>query len=218
MVGQSGILKNKIKNKFQDGNKIVLDIGCKADICLSSDFKEITVISLDFEKDNIKKALKKYRKARYILAHPYAPPFKSDAFNFVLARKIIEHLTNPEKMLHGIKRILKKDGLVFICAPSLEIEKSLYIKIVGIDNFDRRTGHVVRGFTVEELNELLGTNGFRIQEITYETKFFNRILWDISMALPILRYPLALFWPIGKKVDDIFFQKGIQMDIFASII
>ncbi len=48
----------------------------------------------------------------------WAPQF-TDQFDIILLRDVIEHLSDPEKMLRFLKQILKHDGVIFIGFPPI---------------------------------------------------------------------------------------------------
>ncbi|MBI3999347.1 MAG: class I SAM-dependent methyltransferase [Candidatus Omnitrophica bacterium] len=45
-------------------------------------------------------------------------PFHSGVFDLITSLETIEHLNDPEKMIHEISRLLRTDGVIFISTPS----------------------------------------------------------------------------------------------------
>jgi len=44
-------------------------------------------------------------------------PFSAEDFDFVLCTQVLEHATEPEKLLNEIERVLKKGGQLFLTVP-----------------------------------------------------------------------------------------------------
>jgi SAM-dependent methyltransferase len=49
-------------------------------------------------------------------------PFEDDLFDAVYAYEVFEHLTNPHRMFAEVRRVLRKDGLLFFSVPAQEID------------------------------------------------------------------------------------------------
>lgn len=45
-------------------------------------------------------------------------PFKDESFDFINLSEVIEHVENPEKVIHEISRILKPGGFAYMSAPN----------------------------------------------------------------------------------------------------
>lgn len=112
--------------------------------------------------------------------------FPSEYFNVVIASHIIEHVVNPDHLILESKRVLKKNGFLFIATPNLAAwfnrvlllfgfqpfftEVSTVDKTLGL-TFTRKLtplrsplGHL-RIFTLQSLEDILKLHEFKIIEI-----------------------------------------------------
>jgi len=136
IVGSKGRIFPEYYNNFykladiKAGMKI-LDIGCgRGEFIVFSGTKGVYSIGIDYAKDAIDVAKKLAKtcvenlgekdlskKISFIRADVKALPFSTRSFDRLVSRSVTEHLFPWElaQMLCEIKRILKKDGLAFIC-------------------------------------------------------------------------------------------------------
>lgn len=49
-------------------------------------------------------------------------PFEDDFFDAVYCYEVLEHLTNPHRLVQEIRRVLRKQGLLFFSVPAQEID------------------------------------------------------------------------------------------------
>lgn len=68
------------------------------------------VVSLDIDTN---RSLNK----NFVNADASRLPFKHESFDIVFCSSVIEHLKNPKSMLLGIRRILKKNGILYLSFP-----------------------------------------------------------------------------------------------------
>jgi SAM-dependent methyltransferase len=81
-------------------------------------------------------------------------PFKDGFFGGVIAKDILEHGSDPVKMIHEIRRILKKGGLILI---TTQMPHGRFW-----DDYTHK-----RPFTRKSLTGLLEDNGFTVRETWY---------------------------------------------------
>ncbi len=121
--------------KFLGGK--ILDIGCNygnfhAHVCERGD-----VYGLDIEVNNNYKEKMARGDATQL-------PFKNDSFDCVFAGEIIEHLTNPARLLREIERVLRTDGVAVVTTPN--VHSLTYIRGTLLDGItlsdDSYLGHV----------------------------------------------------------------------------
>jgi len=94
--------------------------------------------------------------------------FLDDFFDVVTMTDVFEHIKEPKKMLEDIKRVLKKDGILFIKVPNgnfsllkLRLAK-IANKLEGYDIFDSYE-HLVH-YTNKTLEKILKEGGFRVRK------------------------------------------------------
>ena len=129
---------------FKKGTKI-LDVGCSVGTFMMQDPSNIT--GIDIDKEALKEAKKHKLKAFYCDAEK-GLSFKSNEFEAVNCRHIIEHLSNPLSFMKEIRRVLKPKGkaVVMTDAPT----KAFW------DDYTHK-----QPFTIKSLERLAYDAGFR---------------------------------------------------------
>jgi len=104
--------------------KKVLDLGCGLGYGsrILADSAE-SVIGADVSSESIETASKKYlcTKLSYRCVPPadIKPlPFEDESFDVIVTFQVLEHLADPKFFISQLKRILKKDGILFIATPN----------------------------------------------------------------------------------------------------
>lgn len=140
--------------EFGDAQIKILDLGCKR--CEWSEAQGLTkhfYIGIDSDKN----ALQANKgKGVFIFSdlEGVKLPFKSECFDLVVAKAVLEHVHNYQKLLSEINRVLKKGGMVYIEVPS---ERSYYIH----DDYT----HTGKAWTVKALRNMLTDFGFDVQKV-----------------------------------------------------
>jgi len=103
-------------------------------------------------------------------------PFPDNFFDCVVSIDVHEHLTDPNPFTKELWRVTKPGGKIIVTVPNGDEEKL----VTKIRNFVGMTkekyGHVREGFTLNELKELLSSNGFMPIAETSFSKFFTEML------------------------------------------
>lgn len=210
VLGYSGLEKRKITYHLRDEFEVILDVGCGSGL-YDDIFKDKFIVGVDIDKSALIKANNKNKYAYYVLGDAENLPLKSQKFDFVLIRELLEHLNNPKNLLDEVNRVMKKHALMYFSTPSKEIKNSLYVRYVGLKKFNKQRGHVRDGFTLTELKNLLKESNLKEIEIQYGLKFINRFLWDLCESFNVLRFPLAILWLFGEKFDEKINCKGMKI-------
>src|SRR5258708_37519722 len=104
----------------------ILDVGCSQGIvCLILGREGFRCTGIDIESDSIEfaqQALAKEdqivrRRVRLQVYDASQLPFPDESFDTVVLGEIIEHLTQPERVLREAKRVLRHGGRVIITVP-----------------------------------------------------------------------------------------------------
>jgi ubiquinone/menaquinone biosynthesis C-methylase UbiE len=113
------------KQKIPSGK--LADVGCGIGFFLSIASKGgFETRGIDLSKDAIKYAKEKFGlNVQQGTLEDISLP--ADHFDVVTCWEVVEHLDDPIKFLNEIKRILKKDGLLFISTPNVE---SIYARLL----------------------------------------------------------------------------------------
>jgi ubiquinone/menaquinone biosynthesis C-methylase UbiE len=99
----------------QNPQQKILDIGCGDGVLLSL-ISNGSLYGVDLDQTSLDFASTKV-KAKLIQAPATKLPFKDNFFDIVLATEIIEHLTQPEKLIQEAKRVLKAGGRIILTTP-----------------------------------------------------------------------------------------------------
>lgn len=101
-------------------NKSVLDLGCGVgygSFILSEKAK--SVVGVDKSKIAIDYAIKNYKKnTQFIASDVFSFPLKKGEFDTVVCFEFIEHISNQDKVLKLVKKVLKKDGVFIVSTPN----------------------------------------------------------------------------------------------------
>ena len=87
------------------------------------------------------KGFTEYLKTINIVSHPYDYPsfdiekdslkHKDESIDFVTMNAVIEHIKNPDSIFKEIRRVLKKNGLVFVRTPNWQMDlKNFYFVLL----------------------------------------------------------------------------------------
>lgn len=97
---------------------------------------------------------------------------KSDSYDLVYAKEVIEHIVEIEEYFRDIKRVLKSGGRAWFSTPNYGffllplIEKTFLELIANINGYSRKNIHPTK-FSQKTLSEKILKNGFHNYKITY---------------------------------------------------
>ncbi len=147
----------------------ILDIGCGGGLmseCLPEYFPKARVYGCDISKTAIKYAKEfsngkvsyKVMKKRF--------PYPSSYFDTCLALDVLEHVPDVDFFINEVRRVLKKDGVLFAAIPceGQPFTLSWFFKKIGFwENLTRKhVGHIHPEFTHEYVINLFSNKGFHI--------------------------------------------------------
>lgn len=160
----------------------ILEVGCSSGHLtkqLAVLFPKSHITGIDVYTQAIKEAQRRFPNLSFIVADAHKLPFKNNSFDLILCSETIEHVTNPQKMLHEIARVLKKNGVALI-----EMDSGSWLfRIVWWwwTTFHRgrvwREAHLYP-FTAHALEHLIVSNGFRVQK-----KVFSHLGMAVSFLI-----------------------------------
>lgn len=106
--------------KYLNNSYITLDLAC-GDGTGANTISPLVqkVFAVDIDENQIKLNLKNNIKSNvfYSVENGEKLSFEKDSFDIITSMETIEHCQNPKVFLSELKRVLKKDGLLFISTP-----------------------------------------------------------------------------------------------------
>jgi len=98
--------------------KLLLDAGCGTGwFSREALARGAEVVSLDVGENILSQVAKKC-STRRVVGSVLKSPFYPGLFDIVICTEVIEHTPNPQKALHEMHRLLKKDGILILTVPN----------------------------------------------------------------------------------------------------
>lgn len=181
--GRKELVLSQLKRYLSLPGKRVLDLGCGSGTLLEA------LQSLEAEAVGIDTSLKavKFCKTLGLNVRKGSAtniPFKEGSFDIICMIDVLEHIKEQDLAISEAKRVVKKQGFIFIVGPAFPLLWS---------SRDRRLGHL-RRYIKKDLEKLLRRNGFRPLKTSYFVFFF---------------FP---FW-LARVLVERFYKKGIKADL-----
>ncbi len=183
--------KTEIENLWKGFSycKRVLDLGCGVGSFGKYKPIETEVYGIDNDLNAIKCA-KRYETAQ-LGDLTKKLPYKNNFFDGILAKDILEHLIEPEKLVKGCKRILKKGGIILATVPSPG--KKFY------DDYTHK-----RAFTERAIKELFLDNGFEIVHLKRLRGIPGFGILGLNVIVPyILKIPIISLLTQGYEIKAV---------------
>jgi ubiquinone/menaquinone biosynthesis C-methylase UbiE len=193
----------------------ILDLGCgtgygsKLMIDTGKEIKE--VYGIDVSSNAINYAEKNHPGPKYICGSAEKIPFPNNYFDGVVAFEVIEHVSNAEKVLEEIHRVLKPNGDLIISTPNprnLEnrIKHFLFKKPYPKKIYEMNIYHL-KEFYYEEFLSLLQKRKFKIKSKFGQTLIiFHREIIYLLKRIPFFyRIFVCLGYYFPKYADTIVF-------------
>jgi ubiquinone/menaquinone biosynthesis C-methylase UbiE len=201
-----------------------LDLGCGPGEKTAS-LKIQNYTGADIAVTALKAGRKTYPKKRFICANAEKLPFKDNSFDNIIFFEIIEHIPNYQKSITEIKRILKKDGKLFIATPNRlrwlvfpfyylmsEKFKITFASFFGKGNkeesrkLDQKETelslpHHVKEFSKRELKKLCKKNNFKINSCKGYRSIVEYYFPKLKFLNPILPSRSILLIATNNKLD-----------------
>jgi len=173
----------------------LLDLGCGEGYFLGFAEKYFKCVGIDISSYAISRARENAKNCDLYQGDcKKLSQFKDGSFDMVTAFDVLEHLTQSEKAIKEIKRILKNEGLFIFSTPNLDsfghrIKKEKWVGFKDITHYSVRPK--------KEWEETLKKNDFQIIKLFYDylwdvpyTHFIPRPIEELFIKLPTF----ILFW------------------------
>lgn len=146
----------------------ILEVGCSAghlSRLLLDLFPNAHITGLDVYKGAIVEARRRFPQLTFVVGDAHNLPFKTNTFDLVVCSETIEHVVEPERVLHEIARVLKPTGRALIEMDS----GSIPFRLVWWFWTQWGRGKVwkdahLHPFSARELESLIVSNGFIIKK------------------------------------------------------
>jgi len=200
-------LKSKKGKMLLEGKKRVLDIGCGEGFFLyllsRIGIKEI------YGVDKSEKAIQ-FLRWRYgfnsFAGELHDANYKDDFFDLITLWDVLEHIPNPRYTLAEIRRVLDKEGVLYIRVPNaryLIFKHLIWVKIFKKEKCFIPKVHYYN-FSPKNLRRMLKDLGFRYIDIRpgmpeiygpFVRRFVHRILYTMSLFIfmVVRRIPFTCF-------------------------
>lgn len=126
----------------------VLDVGCGI-----GEFLQMYPDSCGIDTNRYCVGHCRQRGLRCSLGSASRIPFPKDIFDGVITLHVLEHLTQPEKAISEMRRVLKKRGKLIIVVPLRR-------------GYERDPTHV-RFWSATDISKLLRRHGFEVETVAY---------------------------------------------------
>lgn len=173
-----------LKQLTKNINGKILDLGCHGGTLTSviaETAKNSKVYGLDISENAILYAKQRHPNINFQVCDlSKGIPYENKTFDAITCFDILEHLSDPPKIIDEIKRVLKKDGSLIVEIPN----ETLLFKLIWVI-WTNWTGKVwknahVHSFKPNDLKNLLEKKGFvKIKE----KKIHFQMLWVIEYKL-----------------------------------
>jgi SAM-dependent methyltransferase len=172
-------IKKKIKLRLLDSRlphrdgRIALDLGCAQGILSYFVRKKGGFwVSADEDMSNLRSAREILGSGLIALAGG-ALPFRDGAFDLVLCLDYLEHVTDDDRVLEEVSRVLKPGGEVMLVTPQTgpffllhKLRAALGLKL---EHF----GHKREGYSLGELERKLARVSLRLEDSVDYSRFFS---------------------------------------------
>lgn len=103
-------------------------------------------------------------------------PFNDEELDRVVVIDVHEHLENTDLFTKEVWRVTKKEGLVVVTVPNGDETKIVTRLKNAVGMTKEKYGHVVEGYDVPDLQEILRKNGIQPFRESSFSKFFTEML------------------------------------------
>lgn len=179
---------------------VVLDIGCNDGSISKLVAKKCReLVGIDVNKEILEVAEKRLKRAKLknfklqIVNAENALPFKNGQFDVVVAIDVIEHISQYEKAIADINRILKPKGKFLLAVPNVETSWKKMQKDAGLFYYSD-PDHKIE-FTSSQIKKILEKQNFKV--VSLDTTVFDTPLApliDILGGLSLSLYRKLSVW------------------------
>lgn len=146
----------------------LLDIGCGSGSINSYMYylrlgKKYKIFGADFDPQNIKTIRDLYPEGKFTVSKAERLPYRSNTFDAVLCRHVLEHVRNLDKTLEELVRVSKNGAIVYIAVPDPALESTAVM--IEPKYLSSKTVHL-RVFTKETIVSALERRSVSVRKIS----------------------------------------------------
>ena len=164
----------------------ILDIGCGAGFFANEAAKaEHKVTGVDIAENALQVAAAhdETKSVRYMAADAYALPFARESFDVVVAMDLLEHVSDPQKIIFEASRVLRPGGLFFFRTFNRNRWSFLFV-IEGMQWFVKNTTRETHVYSLfrkpQEVDEWVNNAGMDIQIMRGTAPIiFQKAFWKL---------------------------------------
>ena len=193
-----------IVRKYFDKKKNFLEIGCSAGQFLTHVYKKFSrYVGTELDTNCAAFVEKKFGVKVYTEELDKCD-FKGEKFDYIAFYQVLEHTSNPLQFLADVKKLLKKDGKIFVEVPNLYDPLLHLWKVESYKGFYYHEAHTYY-FTKKALRKLFMDAGFKIGKMHFlqDYNLYNNLYWYFNNA----PQPDCVF---GLSEPHIKFQDGYE--------
>jgi 2-polyprenyl-3-methyl-5-hydroxy-6-metoxy-1,4-benzoquinol methylase len=160
-----------------------LDIGCGTNPKSCQLFKHDHITLADIDMEVLSYAHKQYPKCHVVRCSIDCLPFIESSFENVVCYHVLEHVKNPKKSLLEIRRVLTKQGMLYLAIPdgrSLHESLNVFFGKIGGAVYD----HIWR-YSMQDIQYLLKTCNFIVKR-RRKIRFFRPLIAGFVLHLSIM--------------------------------
>ena len=126
-------------------------------------------------------SIKKLVQSEVYQINGLSTPFQENEFERIAIVDFLEHIPNDEQFISELYRIMGPGGILVVNVPN--IKNGLLRRIrIALGQTDEKHGHLRPGYTLANLERLLGSNFRLIKSKTY-SKFFSELIDIVIVSL-----------------------------------
>jgi len=165
----------------------ILDAGCGIGYyCEFLSDSGARVCGIDIDKEAIDMAKGLYPELNFSVCSAGNIAFKDSSFDKVLCTELLEHVEDDFRAVKEICRVTKPDGLILITVPCPEGIFGSLIKNIGHSRDEGFERHFRKGYSLENIKALCGSNGLKLLNYRYSMTFFVEIYMGFTKFIYLL--------------------------------
>jgi len=226
LTGKSKYLihpKHLVKDKQQwylkeiNHNDFVLDLGCgngQQTIKVAKKCKKVIGLDYNYQQLHIARKIAEdqdVKNVEFRQSNLEAKlKFKSNFFDKIFCLDVLEHIYNRKLLLNEIKRLLKKNGILFISVPNKNTSWKKIQKKAGL-NYYADPDHKIE-YSLKQIKLILIKAGFlilSIEPIVYDTPWVGFI--DLIGGFSLPSYKKLMIWKKTKLAKSLKESTGFRI-------